>query len=155
MPEKMCGPITGLPIRSANPAGTSQASSKRPSLRPISIYWPDLGGGRFVDHRPHVGAGVGRVADHQCPRRFDQPAQERIMDAVQGDHAAARRTLLAAVAKGRLPDGQHGLVEIGRFIDDDRVLAAHLADDFLDEGLAGLRVGRPFSGSAGRPPSSP
>ena len=63
---------------------------------------------------------------------------------MQGDHAAARRTLLAAVAKGRLPDGQHGLVEIGRIIDDDRVLAAHLAHDLLDEGLAGLRIAGDF-----------
>ena len=26
------------------------------------------GRGRFVDHRPHVGAGIGRIADHQRPR---------------------------------------------------------------------------------------
>ena len=46
-------------------------------------YTRDLGGGRFVDHRPHVGAGIGRVADHQRPRRFDQPAEEQVVDAGQ------------------------------------------------------------------------
>ena len=66
------------------------------------------------------------------------------MDAGQGDHAAACRTFLAAIAKGRLPNGQHGLVEIGRLIDDDRVLAAHLADDFLHEALPGLRIAGDF-----------
>ena len=114
----------------------------------------DLRRGRFVDDRPHVRARIGRVADHERPRRFDEPPEEQIVDAVQGDHPAARGAFLAAVAEGRLPDAQHGLVEIGRVVDDDRVLAAHLAHDFLDECLVGLRVAGACSGSAGQLPSS-
>ena len=119
------------------------------------MYWRILAAAALVDHRPDVGARVGRVADHQRAGRFDQPLEELVVDAVQHDRPAARRAFLAAVAEGRLADAQHGLVQVGRFVDDDRVLAAHLADDLLDERLGRLgRVAGRRRDAAGRPPSS-
>ena len=129
---------------SASPAGTSQASSSRPSLLADLDVLADLRGGRLVDHRADVGARVGRIADHQRAGRFDQPLEELVVDAVEHDRPAARRAFLAAVAEGRLPHAEHGLVQVGRLVDDDGVLAAHLADDLLDERLA---LGR-FAGGA-------
>ena len=90
-------------------------------------------------------AGLDRIADHQGAGRFDQPPEKGVVDGLQHDRAAARRALLAAVAEGRLPHAQHGLVQVGRLVDDDRVLAAHLADDLLHERLA---FGRRLAGGA-------
>ena len=144
MPEKMCGPITGLPIRSARPgrnvAGQFQAAFAAADFDILA----DLGSGRFVDHRPDVRAGVGRVADHQCPRRFDEPAQELDRGRRPRRSRGCMPNISARCSRRPTAARQHRLVEIGRFVDDDRVLAAHLADDFLDEGLAGLRVAGHF-----------
>ena len=103
---------------------------------------------------PKSVPGIGRVADHQRAGRFDQPLEELVVDAVQHDRPAAGRAFLAAIAEGRLAHAQHGLVQVGRVVDDDGVLAAHLADDLLDERLARRACRRRRGGCSGRPPSS-
>ena len=57
------------------------------------------------------------------------------MDGVEDDDAAGGGAFLAGVAEGGLPHTEHRFIQVGGCIDDDRVLAAHLADDLLDERL--------------------
>ena len=77
---------------------------------------------RGVDHRPDVRARLQRIADDQPARRFDQAGEKRVVGGLNHDRPAARRALLPAVAEGGMADGEDGLVEVGRFVDDDRVL---------------------------------
>ena len=125
-------------------AGWNLAGQLQPSLAFADLdVLANLPRRAFVDDRADVGARVHGVADNQASRRLDKPAEKHLVDRVEHDRPAARRTLLTAIAERRLPHGLHGLVQIGRIVDHDGILAAHLADDLLHERL-------PLGRSSGR-----
>ena len=89
----------------------------------------------LVDDWPDIGRWIRRIAHHQRARRADEPMQERIVRASNNNHSAACGALLSAETKRALSHAQHRFVEVGRCVDDDRILAAHFANDFLHEFL--------------------
>ncbi len=114
----------------------------------------DLLLGLRVDDGADVGAGARRVADDQRSRRFDD-ALDDLADGwavlavgVDDDQTRARRALLALEAECGVTHGEDGFVEIGGGVDDDGVLAAHLAHDLFDVGVrtgGPLGIGRPVA----------
>src|SRR5262245_44793855 len=93
-----------------------------------------------IDNRADKMFWVVWRTDLEAASRFDQPFQQKVVDFVDQDKARGSRTLLTLVAKGRLKDVNHSLVEIGVLIDDDGVLAAHFAHHSLYMLLARLMI---------------
>src|SRR5262245_30878875 len=91
----------------------------------------DLVGRLGVDNRADVRAGLHRVAHNERPRRFDKAMQERVVRGLYDDRPAARRALLPRESEGGLTNAEHGFVQVGRRVDNDGVLPAHLADHAL------------------------
>ena len=96
---------------------------------------------RFVDHRADRSGGIVSRTHRHAFGRLAQPVKKHIVHTVEHDDPAATAALLPRVAERRLDDRLNRAVEVCVIVDDDRVLAAHLDDQFLDERLAGLDVG--------------
>ena len=64
------------------------------------------------------------------------------MNFVEYDQTRRGGTLLPLITECRLDDVRHGFIEIGVFINDNGVLAAHLANDPFDVLLVGTRIVR-------------
>jgi hypothetical protein len=66
------------------------------------------------------------------PRRLQGARRTCRRPGIDHDRARTRRTLLPRVPERALHNAAHGLVEVGVVVDNDGILAAHLAHDALD-----------------------
>ena len=89
----------------------------------------------------HVGA-ARRPPILSALRVLHDLVQDLVVDVGVHDGAARGAALLARVAVGALHDVGRRRVEVGRVVDDHRVLAAHLGDDPLDPALVLYLPGR-------------
>jgi hypothetical protein len=74
--------------------------------------------------------------------RFNQAVHKGVVDRLHHHDAGAGGTLLTAVAKGGVDHPLHGLIQVGAFVDDDAVFAAHFSNHPLQVLLAGAPAGR-------------
>jgi len=99
-----------------------------------------------VDHGADDGAWERRVSDRCGGGGFKEALDELVVDVGEDDEPRERGALLAGEAKGACEGGGDGFVEVGIVVDDERVFAAHLADDFLrgwpDRAECGRRLPR-------------
>ena len=95
----------------------------------------DLVGSFLVDDGADVRSGIHRIIDRQRSDGLDESTGEGLRGGFHHDDSAAGGAFLSLESKGTLADSQHRFVQIGRGIDDDRVLATHLTDHPLHEWL--------------------
>ena len=91
--------------------------------------------------------GFFRIADAQTGGGGEQALDHAIVIFLEHDQARERGTFLALITEGGINRIDDRFVEVGVGIDDDGVLAAHLADDAFQFALA-------RAGFAGRFPNS-
>ncbi len=96
--------------------------------------------GSLVDHRTDRDTRFLGIPDPQTRRRGEKTLHHPIVVFLKHDEPGERGTFLALVTKGGINRVDDRLVEVGVGIDDDGVLAAHLADDALQFALAGERL---------------
>jgi len=80
-----------------------------------------------VDDRAEIVVVAG--ADLQASRALDQHVPEILVDGIENDDAAARRTALAGVAERRKDRPLGRVFEVGVIADHERVLASQLQGD--------------------------
>src|SRR6185295_6725364 len=81
-------------------------------------------------------------ADDQTFDGGCQALDDLVVSRADDNEASAGAAVLARVTEGRDEDAGDGLIEVGVFVDDDGVLAAHLRDDAFDLSLAGSDLRR-------------
>ena len=96
----------------------------------------NLPSGLFVDDGANVGARMHGIANDECLRCAHEPMKERFIRTAHNNRAACCGTLLTAETERALSNAKHCFVKISRRVDDDGVLAAHFADNLLDELLS-------------------
>ena len=92
---------------------------------------------RFVDDGSDSDAGRFGIADAQTRGRCHQAFDDAIVVFVEHDQARERGTFLALITERGINRIDDRFVEVGIGIDDDGVLAAHLADDAFEFALPG------------------
>ena len=100
--------------------------------------------GSLVDHRADRDARFFRIADAQTGRGREQTFHHAIVIFFENNEPRTGGTFLALITEGGVNRVDDRFVEIGVGIDDDGVLAAHLAHDALQFFLAGTRFAGAF-----------
>ena len=100
--------------------------------------------GSLVDHRADRDARFFRIADAQTGRGGEQTLDHAVVIFFENNQPRTGGTFLSLVTKGGVNRVDNRLVEVGVGIDDDGVLAAHLADDALQFALARTRFAGAF-----------
>ena len=95
------------------------------------------------DWAEHVPRHFARP-NAQRGRRGDQPVQELVIVVRQHDQSRKGAAFLALVTEGGRDAADDRLVQIRVAIHNDAVLAAHLAHNFFEIGLAGRRAAGSF-----------
>ena len=93
----------------------------------------NLACGLFVDDGADVGTRVHWITNDERLRCAHESMKERLIRAADNNRAACCGTLLTAETERALSNAEHRFVKISRRVDDDGVLAAHFADNLLDE----------------------
>ena len=104
----------------------------------------DFFAGLGVDHGADDRAGQGGIADRGGRGGGDQAGDEGVVDVGEHDEPGQRGAFLAGETEGAREGGGDGFVEVRIAVDDERVFAAHFADDFFQVGLAGERAAGGF-----------
>jgi len=81
-----------------------------------------------------LGSSLGPTLIVFCA--LDQLLDEVVVNLFRHDRAGARGALLPLITKGGLHYAFHGGFDVGFFIHDDGIFAAHLEDGALDPLLA-------------------
>ena len=100
---------------------------------------------RLADDRAHVIVRIVAWSDRDFLRAFHQLLHKRVVDFFGDDRARARRTLLPLIPERRLHRAFYRRVDIGFFVHDDPVLAAHFQHRALDPHLPRNGLAREFA----------
>ena len=106
--------------------------------------------GGFVDDRADGDARFFRIADAQTGRGREQTFHDAVVIFLENDEPRAGGTFLSLVTEGGINRVDDRFVEVGVGIDDDGILAAHLANDAFQFALAGARFAGAFPNAQAR-----